>query len=69
MASGKTSAVGILRSEVAALTAQFTETSRRLEGLVLKANADGTIASRRLDALMGKKSCLVRFSASFNPIA
>ena len=55
MASGKTSAVGILRSEVAALTAQFTETSRRLEGLVLKANADGTIASRRLDALMGKK--------------
>ena len=55
MSSGKTSAVGILRSEVAALTAQFTETSRRLEGLVLKANADGTIASRRLDALMGKK--------------
>ena len=55
MASGKTSAVGILRSEVAALTAQFTETSRRLEGLVLKANADGLIASRRLDALMGKK--------------
>lgn len=55
MASGKPTAVGILRSEVSAMTAQFKETSRRLEGLVLKANADGTIASRRLDSLMGKK--------------
>jgi putative peptide zinc metalloprotease protein len=55
MASGNPSAVGILRSEVAATTSQFTEASRRLESLVLKANADGTIASRQLDSLLGKK--------------
>lgn len=55
MASGMPSSVGILRNEVAAATSHFTEASRRLEGLVLKANADGTIASRRLDSLLGKK--------------
>lgn len=55
MASGIPSSVGILRNEVAAATSHFTEASRRLEGLVLKANADGTIASRQLDSLLGKK--------------
>jgi putative peptide zinc metalloprotease protein len=54
-AEAKTSEVGILQSELAAAASSLQEATRRRDALTLRAPSEGTVASRRLDALLGTR--------------
>jgi multidrug efflux pump subunit AcrA (membrane-fusion protein) len=55
MATAKTSAVGLLQSELLAAESSLREANRRLEGVTLRSPTEGIVASRRLDAFLGTR--------------
>ena len=55
MAATKTSAVGLLQSELLTAESSLREANRRLEGVTLRSPTEGIVASRRLDAFLGTR--------------
>lgn len=54
-AETKTSEVGVLQSELAAADSSLQEATRHRDALTLRAPSEGTVASRRLDTLLGTR--------------